>query len=213
MNTHGAIFDLDGTLLHSLHVWEKIDCLFLQKRNLTIPKDYTKIVANLGFREAARYTVERFSLQDSPEAVITEWNNMARKAYAEEIKLKPGVKEYLLFLKQRKVRLAVATALNPDSMELCLKNNGIYHLFDSFTTLQEVERSKNFPDIYLLAAEKIACQPQQCEVFEDILVAVLSAKAGGFKVCGVYDSYSEHEWTAIQANAHRSIQSFEDLLP
>ena len=36
----GAIFDLDGTLIDSMDVWEKIDLKFLQKRNITMPKDY-----------------------------------------------------------------------------------------------------------------------------------------------------------------------------
>ena len=36
----GAIFDLDGTLIDSMGVWETIDIKFLEKRNISLPKDY-----------------------------------------------------------------------------------------------------------------------------------------------------------------------------
>ena len=212
IDSKGAIFDLDGTLLNSLHVWEQIDIRFLGKRGILVTEDYTKAVTPLGFERAAQYTIERYGLSESPEEIISEWNRMADEAYATEVRLKPNAREFLLYLKDRGIKLGVATALHPASVEATLRHNGIYDLFDSFTMLHEVTRGKNFPDIYLLAAGKLGIAPADCIVFEDILAAVKGARAGGFRVCGVYDSYAEHEWQEIREQADLHIRDYRELM-
>ena len=56
-----VIFDLDGTLLDSMWVWDDIDVAFLKKRGLEVPPDYQEAITPLGFLEAARYTIRRFA--------------------------------------------------------------------------------------------------------------------------------------------------------
>jgi len=208
----GAIFDLDGTLLDSLSVWEQIDIQFLEKRGFKATTDYTRAVTPLGFHKAAEYTIERYGLKESTEEVESQWMQMAKDAYASEIKLKPNALAYLLTLKKAGVKLGVATALRPESIEAVLKHNGIYDLFESFTMLHEVSRGKGFPDIYLLAAQRLGLFPARCMVYEDILTAVKGAKAGGFQVCGVYDAYAGHEWDQIVALSDYSIKDFAELM-
>ena len=97
----GAIFDLDGTLLDSMGVWDQVDIDFLKKRNLPMPDDYKQKIAAMGFPEAARYTIERFGFSETPEMLLQEWREMAREAYALHVDLKPGAKEYLEKLKSQ----------------------------------------------------------------------------------------------------------------
>jgi HAD superfamily hydrolase (TIGR01509 family) len=208
----GAIFDLDGTLLDSMEAWKEIDIRFLEKRGISATTDYSQAVAQLGFRAAAEYTAKRYHLDEKPDDIITEWNQMASHAYAREIGLKPNAREYLQYLTDHGIPLGIATALHHETIEAALKNNGIYHLFDSFTTLQEVSRGKGFPDIYLLAAQKMGLESCECVVFEDILSGVKGAKAGGFRVCGVFDASSEHEWDLIREVCDMTILDFAELL-
>lgn len=56
-----AIFDLDGTLLDSMGIWEKIDIDFLSKKNLSVPATYINELSSLSFKEAARYTINYFT--------------------------------------------------------------------------------------------------------------------------------------------------------
>lgn len=65
-----AIFDLDGTILDSMDVWEHIDELFLHKRGLSVPLNYVTEICSRSFEEAARYTIELFGLSESVESII-----------------------------------------------------------------------------------------------------------------------------------------------
>ena len=208
----GVIFDLDGTLLDSMGIWEQIDIQFLSSRGFDVPEDYAQTIAPMGFLQAAEYTIRRFSLPDTPAQLVQEWNAMAERAYRETVRLKPFVKEYLTFLRERHIPLAVATASQEILYKAALENNGIYNFFDSFTTLADVRRGKAFPDIYLQAARQMKLLPEQCAVFEDIYDGITGARSGGFYTVAVYDPCSEKEKQKMQKEADLYIESFAQLL-
>ena len=87
----GIIFDLDGTLLNSLDVWEKVDALFLKKRGIEVTKDYSEALLHMRFSEAAVYTIERYHLNETVDEVMDEWMNLAKEMYLNEVTLKEGV--------------------------------------------------------------------------------------------------------------------------
>ena len=210
-NFKGAIFDLDGTLLDSMGIWAKIDGRFLSKRGIAIPEDYVEKVTPMSYSDAATYTISRFSLPETTEEVIADWIGLSKEAYRSEIRLKPHAETYLHQLKSRGVKLAVATAQTKELYRPALQNNGVLELFDAFADLSEVARGKGFPDVYLLAAQRIGLKPNDCVVFEDISLGILGAKAGGFRTCGVYDFYSEYEKETIVREADGYIHSYREL--
>lgn len=208
----GAIFDLDGTLLDSMRVWDDIDVAFLKKRGLEVPPDYQEAITPLGFLEAARYTIRRFGFPETPEELIQEWHQMAVDAYTYEVELKDGAAEYLRYLKEKGIRMAVATSSSPELYEPALKRNGIYEYFKAFVTVSEVKRGKGFPDIYEKAAEKLSLPPETCVVYEDILTGIRGAKMGGFAAVGVYDRGGEGNRAKMEQEADRYVTSFKELM-
>ena len=94
-----VIFDLDGTLFDSMGVWAQIDIDFLGKRGLTPPPDYMEAITPLGFRATAEYTIQRFHLDETPEALMEEWHQMAVEAYTFHVPLKPQARPLLERLK------------------------------------------------------------------------------------------------------------------
>lgn len=74
MDFNAAIFDLDGTILDSMDVWEHIDIQFLKKRKLPVPENYVTEICARSFEEAAQYTIDLFGLQETVEGIIEEWN-------------------------------------------------------------------------------------------------------------------------------------------
>lgn len=212
MTWKGAIFDLDGTLLDSMWVWPEIDVEFLARRGIPIPEDYTRTITPMGFRATAEYTVRRFGLRERPEDIIEEWNEMAAEAYETQVELKPGAWEYLRALAGRGVKLGIATGSHQALFIPALKRSGVYDLFHSYTTIGEVSRGKGFPDVYLREAEKLGLEAGDCAVFEDILLGVRGAQAGGFYTLAVEDPWSAHEREAIRAAAQQYVESYYDLL-
>lgn len=212
MDFECAIFDLDGTLLDSTDVWRQVDEEFFAERGLVLPDDYAKIISPMGFKGAAYYTIEKFGLKETPQQVMAQWHEMAREKFAEQVSLKPDSKKYLEYLKEKGIRLCVATASHEDLFMPSLENNGIRHLFDSFTTIQEVNRGKGFPDIYLKAAEKNGFDAENCIVFEDIYECVKGAKSGGFYTVGVYDDKSKEDEEKMRQLSDRYIYSFAEMM-
>lgn len=137
---------------------------------------------------------------------------MAYEAYAKKIGLKPGIENFLKYLKEKNIKIALATSNNNLLLEVCLKANGIYEYFDSITLTSEVSRGKNFPDVYLLSADKLSVKPEHCIVFEDLLPAVQGAKKAGMKVVGVYDEFSRDSHDDIKAVADGFIDDYGSLL-
>lgn len=208
----GAIFDLDGTILDSMGVWRQIDEEFLGRRGLPVPEDYLEAITPLGFDRAAEYTIRRFSLPESREEIVQEWYQMAEDAYRYRVQLKDGAKEWLQWLRKRKIPLAVATSSDEKLFEPALKRMGIYDYFDAFVTVKEVARGKGFPDIYEEAAARISLAPGQCVVFEDILAGIRGAKLGGFCAVAVYDEDSADDEQSLRSEADHYIYHYRQLL-
>jgi HAD superfamily hydrolase (TIGR01509 family) len=210
-NISAAIFDMDGTLIDSMWVWDTIDIKYLKKRGFSVPDKLRDDIIHLSFEETALYFKNRFNLSDSIEEIVNEWNDLAYIEYASNVNLKPYAKEYLSKLKAKGIKLAIATSNCTMLLETVLKRHGIYDLFDVITTTDEVDRGKDFPDVYLLSAKKLSVSPSECVVFEDILPAVMGAKAAGMKVVGVHDSYSEYQKKDIMNNADIYINGYREI--
>ena len=208
----GAIFDLDGTLLDSMGIWKDVDLSFFERRNIVMPDDYQECIKDMHFKTMATYTKERFNLPDDINDIMDEWCELCFDEYENKIGLKNGAFEYLTYLKNNGIKLAFATANTTELSEICLKSNNIFNLFDTYAYLHETKSDKCEPDVYLLACERLGLPPADCIVFEDILPGIKGAKKGGFKVCGVYDSFSQKDTAEIIKVADYYIKSFEEIL-
>ena len=208
-----AIFDLDGTLFDSMSVWKKIDTEFLAARGHVATQDYTDAIKCMGWDEGARYTIDRYGLTETPEEVIAAWFEMSEDYYRTKIPMKPFSKEYLFFLHEHGVPMAVATSMEPKhNIDVVIDANGLRPLFQNITLNSEVSRGKGFPDIYLLAASRLGVDPSECAVFEDILAAVRGAKKGGFQTVAIFDELSSGEWSDMQKEADIAVRSWKDLM-
>lgn len=211
-NIEGAVFDLDGTLLDSSWVWEKVDEKFLGDRGFQVPDDYVDEISPLGAERAAVYTIERFGLNEDKNDIVREWIEMAKKEYATEVVCKPYAKEFLEELHKLNIKMAVATSSDRELFMKTLEREGILKYFQKIVTVDEVERGKGYPDIYEEAARRIKVNPHKCLVFEDILAGVTGASLGEFNVVAVFDEKSKHNWEKIKSISEYSINDYKELL-
>ena len=211
-NIEGAVFDLDGTLLDSSWVWEKVDEKFLGDRGFQVPDDYVDEISPLGAERAAVYTIERFGLNEDKDDIVREWIKMAKKEYATEVVCKPYAKEFLEELHKLNIKMAVATSSDRELFMKTLEREGILKYSQKIVTVDEVERGKGYPDIYEEAARRIKVNPHKCLVFEDILAGVTGASLGEFNVVAVFDEKSKHNWEKIKSISKYSINDYKELL-
>lgn len=208
-----AIFDLDGTVIDSIDVWENINVAYLDKYNLVHDDEYFEQLKSVSFHDGAKLTVDTYHLNKTVEEVMQEWENMAYKAYSSDVMLKPGAKEYLSFLKSRGVKLAFATAgIRKLATFICQKYK-LDELFETGTFMDEINVPKSKPDIYLLTAAKLGVAAKDCLVFEDILYACRGALEGGFAVQAIYDRASVPDHEEMKKLTGREIvKDFRELM-
>ena len=207
-NIKGAIFDLDGTILDTNGLWIGVDRVFFEKRGIEMPADYPDKVSTMDFYAAARYTIKRFDLPDTPSQLLEEWKSLTVKVYSEKVRLTPGAGEYLKKLDNNGVKLGVATSALPELFVPALKNNGIYDIFSALTSTAEVGKGKEYPEVYLETAKKLGLKPNECAVFEDVYLGVKSAKSAGFLTVWIRDHTSLSNPTDDYADADIKISSF-----
>ena len=213
MDFQCAIFDLDGTLINSTGVWNKVDEDFFNRRNVIMPPEFPQVIKTHTLMSGAVYIKDRLSMPESPEDIVKEWHDAAVFAYHNDVRIKPYVKELLELLKNSYgYKIGLATSNTHELYDQCLINNGIYDYFDSFTQSDEVERLKGFPDIYEKSAERMGVPKEECIVFEDVYQAVKGARMGNFFTVAVEDSASADDREEIIKIADVYIKSFRELV-
>ena len=207
-----AIFDLDGTLIDSMWVWEQIDKDYLESIGHPVPPNLKDDITHLSLSQTAVYFKKRFNIKDSIDSIISTWSNMAYYQYANNIHLKKGAFEFLSHLKASNIKIGLATSNSIDLLTAVLKNNKIYDFFDTITVSDEVKVGKDNPDIYLLSAKKLGVSPSECIVFEDIPAAVSGAKKANMKVVAICDEYEKDSHPLLKEMADRYIYNYFELL-
>jgi HAD superfamily hydrolase (TIGR01509 family) len=207
-----AIFDLDGTLIDSMWVWDKIDQDYFSYHGLSVPQDLKNNINHLTFEETAIYFKKEYNILDSIDVILNTWNSMAFDHYTHNITLKKGALELLDYFKSSNIKIGLATSNSKTLLNAALKSTNTLHYFDCITTTDEVKKGKNNPDVYLLTAKKLGVPPTECIVFEDILEAVNGAKKAEMKVIAVHDKASDYQKEALIKAADNYINNFDELL-
>ncbi|SCY95140.1 HAD family hydrolase [Alkaliphilus peptidifermentans] len=211
-NIKAAIFDLDGTLIDSMFVWEKIDVDFLSERGIDVPDNIGKITEGKSFTETAMYFKETFALSESVEEIKNQWIKMGLIYYQNNVEMKPGAKELLETLKDNGIKMGIATSCSRDLLEAVLDQHNLHKYFQSIVTSCEVKRGKPYPDVFLKVSEELNIHHKHILAFEDTVAGVLAAKAAGMKVVAVYDTHSEKHTHELKETADYYIISMEELL-
>lgn len=212
MSIKAVIFDLDGTLIDSMGIWLKVDKEFLEKRQIEPPKNlYQEMSGGNSFPELARFFRERFDLPETEEEIMQEWNSMVEWHYENDIPLKPTSKYMLNRLRKEGLLLAVGTSNNLLLTRKVLEANQVLDLFDVIVTGGEVSRGKPYPDIYQKIATKLAVDPSECIVIEDVAVGVEAAKAAGMVAIAIEDEFARLESDHLRRIADAYVRDFIEL--
>ena len=189
----GAIFDLDGTLVDSMFIWDTIGEEYLRSLGKEPHEDLKETFMTLTLEEAAEYYREHYGVTLSVKEIVDGVNAMVEQTYRTKVTLKPGISEYLAWLKENGVRMCVATVTDRYLVEETLERLGVRHYFSEIFTCAEVGFGKDKPIIYRKALEHLGTEKSDTYVFEDMLFALNTAKTDGFPTVGIYDRHEVHQ--------------------
>ena len=209
---NAVIFDMDGTLIDSTGIWHEIDKEFFAKRNMELPSDYAQHIVHLGLTQAAIYTKETYHLKESIQDIMKEWHDMSIDMYKYHVPLKEGALELLKLFKKNGIKMAIATANDEPLYRPCIDRLGIGEYFDEIADVNTAKEGKQSAKIYLDLAKKLASEPRNTLVLEDMPTCVKTAFKSGFLTVAVYDDASKAYNQEKKDNSHLFVKDFSELI-
>ena len=203
----GAIFDVDGTLLDSMGVWDTIGEDYLRSLGYEPREKLNEKFRTMSIREAAAYYISEYGVTLSVEEICRQVNGWIERFYREEAMMKPGAAAFVKRLHDAGVKLAIATATDDFLVEAALRRCGVMEYFSGLITCTHVNQGKDRPDVYRAAMESIGTTRESTVVFEDSLKALRTARDDGFLTVGVCDRF-ERDQTGVRALAHIYIEDY-----
>lgn len=201
------IFDMDGTLLDSMRMWENLGSIYLKKKGIIPPKDIKEIIETKTLDEAAEYFIEKLHIKGTVRSVVDEIIGIISNKYNNELEMKPNMKELVLSEYVKGSRMCILTTTAQELAAAAMKRIGIIDCFEEIFTPEELKLSKRTPAIYIKTCEIMGYKPSNTIVYEDALYAAKSAKEAGCYLIAVYDSMNSKDWPKIKSIADETIES------
>ena len=210
--TKGAIFDVDGTILDSMLLLHGVAQRYFEKYKKNFTPELSEKITDMRLEDSLPLLIDYWKMDMTPEEALQGIKDMMKCEYENTICAKPYVCDYIKSLHEKGIKIAVATSGYIELCSLALKRIGVLEYIDAFAFSWEVNCPKSKPDVYLLAAERIGLEPQDCTVYEDILIGIQSSKKAGFKTCAIDDATNQSDTDVLRSEADIFITSWKELL-
>lgn len=207
----GAIFDVDGTLLDSMKIWDQAGARYLESLGKEPEQGLNKILFSLSLADGAAYLKKAYDLVQTEEEIHQGVLDVVDAFYRDEAQAKAGVRGLLAALSAKGVAMTVATSSDKRQIRTALERLDLAKYFQELFTCGEVGGSKNEPEIFHRAAALMGTTPEDTCVVEDGLYAVRTANNAGYYTIGVYDASSHDDWQDLQKEADLALESLEDV--
>lgn len=210
-----AIFDMDGTLVDSMKFWDAVCGEFLRELGV-YSEEVFDILKPMTVPQTADYLKSAFGIECDPQDMVDEMCRIMQSHYENDVQPKPGVYAFLEAVHQKGIPMCVASSTPVYLIEICLQRLKLRHFFDFLVSAEEVGKGKDDPGIYLETAKRLNACPQSTMVFEDAIIAGVTAKSAGFQTAAIFDETSETEWDAFRKETdfafrdwHEALQAFK----
>ena len=226
-----VIFDLDGTLIDSVGIWNQVDEALIDRirsedalraEQVQLQRDealrrFSK--AENPYLEYCAFLKEKYRAAQSAEEIHDLRYRIAQEFLEHEIDYKPDADTLIRWLAEQGYILAIATTTRRNNVNVYRTRNekirtkaDLDSYFRLVYTREDAKEIKPNPEIYLRVMEELGVSAGECLVFEDSLIGIEAAKNAGIESVAVYDPYSDGEREQINALADYQIQSYAELL-
>jgi HAD superfamily hydrolase (TIGR01509 family) len=179
-----VVFDLDGVLVDSEHVWDEVREELARERGGRWHDGAQADMMGMSSVEWSRYMHEVIGLPESPAEISAEVVRRMQARYAERLPLIDGAIDAVRRL-AGSFRLALASSSNRELIDAVLVQARLRDMFDATVSSEEVERGKPAPDVFLEAAQRLVVPPERCAAIEDSANGIRAAHAAGMRVIAI----------------------------
>ena len=206
----GAIFDCDGTLTDSMHIWTHCGSLYLRYKGIEPPEHIDKRFLDFDTNNVLELLEQTYGIKATPREILTDTFLAAEPEY-KTVELNKGVVQTLDFLRSRGVRMSVATATAEYIISPCLERLGVLKYFEAVYSAFEEQSSKEKPHLYDKAAAAIGCERGETLVFEDAYYAARTAHEAGYIVVGIRDD-DEKDAELLEGVSDYYIEDMDEII-
>ncbi len=209
----GIIFDLDGTLIDSMGVWEEADRQLLVKHGVDPLSDpeLSDKMKKYSVMEAAEH-FRKMGVKMSAEDIIAEIEDTVSSKYESEIPLKPYVAEVLDKLDEKGIRYCIATANYRSLTEAVLKRFGLLERFEFIVSCAETGVKKDEKGFFDSAAALLGTKPCETAVVDDSAHCIENAADAGFYTVFVYDELFREDWERNKGIADEAVRDLRGIV-
>ncbi|GAA5062060.1 HAD family hydrolase [Nocardia callitridis] len=211
MSVVAVVFDMDGVLVDSEPVWERVRRAYVADRGGQWKDDTQRRLMGMSTKEWSEYLSGELGVDASPETVAREVIEQMAAHYDRELPLLPGAVAAVRRISAR-WPLAVASSSPRALIDVVLRDADLVDSFTVTLSTEEVQHGKPSPEVYLAAAEALGHGPESCAAVEDSSNGIRAAHGAGLLVIGIPSSDYPLDSDAATMVTH-TITSLDQLTP
>jgi HAD superfamily hydrolase (TIGR01509 family) len=184
MSVRAVVFDMDGVLVDSEPVWNRVRAELAAERGLAWTEEMQRACMGRATVEWAAVMRDRLRLPMSIDEVIEDVRRRMLAAYRQRLPVIPGAVEAV-----QRIAAAFAVALASGSMTILIQEvlsaTGLDRVIPVVVLGDTIARGKPAPDIYLEAAHRLGLPPADCAGVEDSGNGLRALRAAGMKAIAI----------------------------